>query len=152
MMFGVIPGLVTARLTGFLGGVIVGPLVMLLMVRYEQYRLPGRLTWPRALLASSISFLLVFAPLLLPDVEDLLQFPALRQGFLALLPWAFLWFIATFLLSCRVIAALFRIPFRQAVSWWGIAFTVTAIFSWAAALGLTLLVRYVILPRFTDFF
>ncbi len=152
MMFGVIPGLITARLTGFLSGIIVGPIIMLRLVRHEQYRLPEQLTWGRAVLASFPSFLLIFAPLLLPDTTELLQIPAIRSGTLSALLLALLWFVAAFLLSSLVVAAALHLPYRQAVSWWGITFAATLAISWVAALGLTLLVRYAILPHITDFF
>src|SRR5450759_3405213 len=73
-MFGIIPGLITARLTGLLGGVVVAPFVMLFMVRYDAYRLPVRLSWFKAFLVSAISFLLLFGPLILPRTTALLRF------------------------------------------------------------------------------
>jgi len=151
-MFGIIPGLITARLTGLLGGAVVGPLVMLFMVRYDRYRLPGRLTWPRAFLASFLSFLLLFAPLVLPRTTALLRLSFVRGTFLQLLPWAAAWFMLAFLLACLVTSALLGISFQQAIAWWGVAFAATVSLSWILSLGLVLLYRYLLLPSLTDFF
>ncbi len=151
-MFGIIPGLITARLTGLMGGAVVGPLVMLFMVRYDRYRLPARLTWLRAFVVSALSFLLLFGPLVLPRMTVLLRLSFVRGTFLQLLPWATVWFLLAFVLACLVVSALFDISFQQAVSWWGTAFTATVVLSWIIALGLALLYRFLLLPSLTDFF
>jgi hypothetical protein len=44
------------------------------------------------------------------------------------------------------------LSFRQAVSWWGIAFAATLAVSWIGALTVALLYRYLVLPSLTDFF
>lgn len=151
-MFGIIPGLITARLTGLLGGAVVGPFVMLFMVRYDRYRLPARLTWPRAFLASFLSFLLLFAPLVLPRTTALLRLSFVRGTFLQLLPWAAAWFLLAFVLACLVVSALLGVSFQQAIAWWGVNFAVTVTLSWILSLGLVLLYRYLLLPSLTDFF
>jgi len=151
-MFGIIPGLITARLTGLLGGVVVAPFVMLFMVRYDAYRLPVRLSWFKAFLVSTISFLLLFGPLILPRTTALLRFSFVRDTLFQALPWAVLWFVATFVLTCLVVSAMLGLSFRQAVSWWGIAFAATLAVSWIGALAVVLLYRYLILPSLTDFF
>jgi hypothetical protein len=151
-MFGIIPGLITARLTGLLGGVVVAPFVMLFMVRYEAYRLPVRLSWFKAFLVSAVSFLLLFGPLILPRTTALLRFSFIQGTLLQALPWAVLWFVAAFLLACLVVSAVLGLSFRQAVSWWGIAFAATLVVSWIGALAAALLYRYLILPSLTDFF
>jgi hypothetical protein len=151
-MFGIIPGLITARLTGLLGGAVIGPLVMLFMVRYDRYRLPTRLTWFRAFLASVLSFLLLFGPLVLPHTTALLRVSFIRGTFLQLLPWAAAWFLLAFVVACLVVSALLGISFQQAVSWWGVTFAATVTLSWILSLGLVLLYRYLLLPSVTDFF
>jgi hypothetical protein len=151
-MFGIIPGLITARLTGLLGGVVVAPFVMLYMVRYDAYRLPVRLSWLKAFLVSVVSFFLLFWPLILPRTTALLRFSFLRGTLFQVLPWAVLWFVAAFVLACLVVSALLGLSFRQAVSWWGITFAVTLAVSWIGALAIVLLYRYLILPSLTDFF
>jgi len=151
-MFGIIPGLITARLTGLLGGVIVAPFVMLFMVRYDAYRLPARLSWFKAFLVSVISFLLLFGPLILPRMTALLRFSFIRGTLFQALPWAVLWFVTAFMLTCLVVSALLGLSFRDAVSWWGVAFAATLAISWIGALAVVLLYRYLILPSLTDFF
>jgi len=151
-MFGIIPGLITARLTGLLGGVLVAPFVMLFMVRYDAYRLPVRLSWFKAFLVSAISFLLLFGPLILPRTTTLLRFSFVRGTLFQELPWAVLWFVAAFVVACLVVSAMLGLSFRQAVSWWSIAFAVTLVVSWIGALAIVLLYRYLILPSLTDFF
>jgi hypothetical protein len=151
-MFGIIPGLITARLTGVLGGVVVAPFVMLFMVRYDAYRLPVRLSWFKAFLVSAVSFLLLFGPLILPRTTALLRFSFIQGTLLQALPWAVPWFVAAFLLACLVVSAMLGLSFRQAVSWWGIAFAATLAVSWIGALAAALLYRYLILPSLTDFF
>ncbi|MHB8106267.1 MAG: hypothetical protein ACYDH4_02380 [Candidatus Cryosericum sp.] len=151
-MFGIIPGLITARLTGLLGGVVVAPFVMLFMVRYDAFRLPARLSWFRAFLVSVPSFLFLFGPLVLPSTTVLLRFPFVQDTLVQALPWAVLWFAGTFLLACLVVSAILGLSFRQAVSWWSVAFAATLVVSWIGALGIVLLYRYVILPSLTDFF
>ena len=151
-MFGIIPGLITARLTGLLGGVIVSPFVMLFMVRYDAYRLPARLSWFKAFLVSVISFLLLFGPLILPRMTALLRFSFIRGTLFQALPWAVLWFVTAFMLTCLVVSALLGLSFRDAVSWWGVAFAATLAISWIGALAVVLLYRYLILPSLTDFF
>jgi hypothetical protein len=151
-MFGIIPGLITARLTGLLGGAAVGPFIMLFMVRYDQYRLPARLTWFRAFLASALSFLLLFGPLVLPRTTALLRLSFIRGTYLQLLPWAVVWFLLAFVLACLVVSALLGISFQQAISWWGVTFTATVTMSWIMSLGLVLLYRFLLLPSVTDFF
>ncbi len=151
-MFGVIPGLITARLTGLLGAAVVGPLVMLFMVRYDRYRLPGRLTWLRAFAVSSLSFLLLFGPLILPRTTTLLQLFSVQEMFLQLLLWMAVWFVLAFVITCLVVSILLHLSFRQAISWWSVTFTTTVILSWMLSLGLVLLYRYLLLPRLTDFF
>ncbi|RIE10940.1 hypothetical protein SMC3_01050 [Candidatus Cryosericum hinesii] len=151
-MFGIIPGLITARLTGLLGGVVVAPFVMLFMVRYDAYRLPVRLSWFKAFLVSTISFLLLFGPLILPRTTALLRFSFVRDTLFQELPWAVLWFVAAFVVACLVVSAMLGLSFRQAVSWWGIAFAATLVVSWIGALAIVLLYRYLILPSLTDFF
>jgi hypothetical protein len=151
-MFGIIPGLITARLTGLLGGVVVAPFVMLFMVRYDAYRLPVRLSWFKAFLVSAVSFLLLFGPLILPRTTALLRFSFIQGTLLQALPWAVPWFVAAFLLACLVVSAMLGLSFRQAVSWWGIAFAATLALSWIGALAAALLYRYLILPSLTDFF
>lgn len=151
-MFGIIPGLITARLTGLLGGVVVAPFVMLFMVRYDAYRLPVRLSWFKAFLVSSISFFLLFGPLILPRTTVLLRLSFIRGTLFQTLPWAALWFVTAFVLACLVVSAVLGLSFRQAVSWWGIAFAATLAISWIGALAIALLYRYLILPSLTDFF
>jgi hypothetical protein len=151
-MFGIIPGLITARLTGLLGGVVVAPFVMLFMVRYDAYRLPVRLSWFKAFLVSAVSFLLLFGPLILPRTTALLRFSFIQGTLLQALPWAVPWFVAAFLIACLVVSAMLGLSFRQAVSWWGIAFAATLAVSWIGALAAALLYRYLILPSLTDFF
>jgi hypothetical protein len=151
-MFGIIPGLITARLTGLLGGVVVAPFVMLFMVRYDAYRLPVRLSWFKAFLVSAVSFLLLFGPLILPRTTALLRFSFVRGTLFQALPWAVLWFVTAFVLACLVVSAVLGLSFRQAVSWWGIVFAATLAGSWIGALGAALLYRYLILPSLTDFF
>jgi hypothetical protein len=151
-MFGIIPGLITARLTGLLGGVVVAPFVMLFMVRYDAYRLPVRLSWFKAFLVSAVSFLLLFGPLILPRTTALLRFSFIQGTLLQALPWVVPWFVAAFLLACLVVSAMLGLSFRQAVSWWGIAFAATLALSWIGALAAALLYRYLILPSLTDFF
>jgi hypothetical protein len=151
-MFGIIPGLITARLTGLLGGVLVGPFIMLFMVRYDRYRLPVRLAWSRAFLTSALSFLLLFGPLVLPRMTALLRLSFVRGTFLQLLPWAVAWFLLAFALVCLVVSVLLDISFQQAISWWGVAFTATVTMSWIMSLGLVLLYRFLLLPSVTDFF
>jgi len=151
-MFGIIPGLITARLTGLLGGVVVAPFVMLFMVRYNAYRLPVRLSWFKAFLVSSISFLLLFGPLILPRTTALLRFSFIRGTSFQVLPWAVLWFAVAFVFTCLVVSAVLGLSFRQAVSWWGVAFAATLAVSWIGALAVVLLYRYLILPSLTDFF
>lgn len=151
-MFGIIPGLITARLTGLLGGVVVAPFVMLFMVRYDAYRLPVRLSWFKAFLVSAVSFFLLFGPLILPRMTALLRFSFIRGTLLQTLPWALLWFVVAFVLACMVVSAVLGLSFRQAVSWWGIAFAATLAVSWIGALAAALLYRYLILPSLTDFF
>jgi hypothetical protein len=151
-MFGIIPGLITARLTGLLGGALVGPFIMLFMVRYDRYRLPARLTWFRAFLASALSFLLLFGPLVLPRTTALLRLSFIRGTYLQLLPWAVVWFLLAFVLACLVVSALLGISFQQAISWWGVTFTATVTLSWIMSLGLVLLYRFLLLPSVTDFF
>jgi hypothetical protein len=151
-MFGIIPGLITARLTGLLGGVLVAPFVMLFMVRYDAYRLPVRLSWFKAFLVSAISFLLLFGPLILPRTTALLRFSFVQDTLFQELPWAVLWFVAAFVVACLVVSAMLGLSFRQAVSWWGIAFAATLVVSWIGALAIVLLYRYLILPSLTDFF
>jgi hypothetical protein len=151
-MFGIIPGLITARLTGLLGGALVGPFIMLFMVRYDRYRLPARLTWFRAFLASALSFLLLFGPLVLPRTTALLRLSFIRGTYLQLLPWAVVWFLLAFVLACLVVSALLGISFQQAISWWGVTFTATVTMSWIMSLGLVLLYRFLLLPSVTDFF
>ena len=151
-MFGIIPGLITARLTGLLGGVVVAPFVMLFMVRYDAYRLPVRLSWFKAFLVSAISFLLLFGPLILPRTTALLQFSFIRGTLFQALPWAVLWFVAAFVLACLVVSAVLGLSFKQAVSWWSIAFAATLAISWIVALAVVLPYRYLLLPSLTDFF
>jgi hypothetical protein len=151
-MFGIIPGLITARLTGLLGGAVVGPFVMLFMVHFDQYRLPARLTWPRAFVASFPSFLLLFAPLVLPSTTTLLQLSFVRGTFVQVLPWAAAWFVVAFVLACLVVSAALGISFQQAIAWWGVTFAATVTISWILSLGLVLLYRYLVLPSVTDFF
>jgi len=151
-MFGIIPGLITARLTGLLGGVVVAPFVMLYMVHYDAYRLPVRLSWFKAFLVSVVSFFLLFWPLILPRTTALLRFSFVRGTLFQVLPWAVLWFVAAFVLACLVVSAALGLSFRQAVSWWGITFAVTLAVSWIGALAVVLLYRYLILPSLTDFF
>lgn len=151
-MFGIIPGLITARLTGLLGGAVVGPLVMLFMVRYDRYRLPGRLTWFRAFAVSFLSFLLLFGPLVLSRTTTLLRLSSLQGTFLQLLPWMAAWFLLAFVIACLVVSTLLHLSFQQAVSWWSVTFTATVILSWILSMGLVLLYRYLLLPRLTDFF
>jgi hypothetical protein len=151
-MFGIIPGLITARLTGLLGGALVGPFIMLFMVRYDRYRLPARLTWFRAFLASALSFLLLFGPLVLPRTTALLRLSFIRGTYLQLLPWAVVWFLLAVVLACLVVSALLGISFQQAISWWGVTFTATVTLSWIMSLGLVLLYRFLLLPSVTDFF
>jgi len=151
-MFGIIPGLITARLTGLLGGVVVAPFVMLFMVRYDAYRLPVRLSWFKAFLVSAISFLLLFGPLILPRTTALLRFSFIRGTLFQALPWAVLWFVTTFVLACLVVSAVLGLSFKQAVSWWGIAFAATLAVSWIVALAVVLPYRYLLLPSLTDFF
>ncbi|HWQ22414.1 MAG TPA: hypothetical protein VN478_06775, partial [Clostridia bacterium] len=150
--FGIIPGLITARLTGLLGGVVVAPLVMLFMVRYEAYRLPTKLSWFKAFLVSAISFLLLFGPLILPRTTALLRFSLARGTLVQLLPWAALWFVTAFVLACLIVAAVLELSFREAMSWWGVAFAAALAISWIGALACVLLYRYLILPSLTDFF
>ena len=151
-MFGIIPGLITARLTGLLGGVVVAPFVMLFMVRYDAYRLPVRLSWFKAFLVSAISFLLLFGPLILPRTTTLLRFSFVRGTLFQELPLAVLWFVAAFVVACLVVSAMLGLSFRQAVSWWGIAFAATLAVSWIGALAVVLPYRYLLLPSLTDFF
>ena len=151
-MFGIIPGLITARLTGLLGGIVVGPFVMLFMVRYDAFRLPARLSWFRAFLVSAFSFLLLFGPLILPSTTALLRFSFVQDTLVQALPWAVLWFIAAFVLACLVVSAMLGLSFRQAVSWWSITFAATLVVSWIGALAVVLVYRYLILPSLTDFF
>jgi hypothetical protein len=151
-MFGIIPGLITARLTGMLGGIVVAPFVMLFMVHYDAYRLPVRLSWFKAFLVSVVSFFLLFGPLILPRTTALLRFSFVRGTLLQALPWAVLWFVTAFVLACLVVSAVLGLSFRQAVSWWGVAFAVTLAVSWIGGLALVLLYRYLILPSLTDFF
>lgn len=151
-MFGIIPGLITARLTGLLGGVVVAPFVMLFMVRYDTYRLPVKLSWFKAFLVSAISFLLLFGPLILPRTTALLRFSFIRGTLFQALPWAVLWFVTAFVLACLVVSAMLGLSFRQAVLWWGIAFAATLTVSWIGALVVVLPYRYLILPNLTDFF
>ncbi|MCX6063155.1 MAG: hypothetical protein NTV26_03045 [Caldiserica bacterium] len=151
-MFGIVPGLITARLTGLLGGVVVAPFVMLFIVRYGEYRLPARLSWFKAFLVSSGSFLLLFGPLILPRTIALLRFSFVRGTLLQVLPWAFLWFVTAFMCGCLIVSAVLGLSFRQAVSWWGVAFAATLAISWIGALAVVLLYRYLILPSLTDFF
>ena len=151
-MFGIIPGLITARLTGLLGGVIVAPFVMLFMVRYDAYRLPARLSWFKAFLVSVISFLLLFGPLILPRMTALLRFSFIRGTLFQALPWAVLWFVTAFMLTCLVVSAMLGLSFKDAVSWWGVAFAATLAISWIGALAVVLLYRYLILPSLSDFF
>jgi len=151
-MFGIIPGLITARLTGLLGGVVVAPFVMLFMVRYDEYRLPARLSWFKAFLVSAVSFFLLFGPLILPRTTALLRLSFIRGTLLQALPWAALWFVTAFVLACLIVSAVLGLSFRQAVSWWGIAFAATLAVSWIGALAVVLLYRYLILPSLTDFF
>ncbi|RIE10510.1 hypothetical protein [Candidatus Cryosericum odellii] len=151
-MFGIIPGLITARLTGLLGGVVVAPFVMLFMVRYDAYRLPVRLSWFKAFLVSAISFLLLFGPLILPRTTALLRFSFIRGTLFQELPWAVLWFVAAFVLACLVVSAMLGLSFKQAVSWWSIALAATLAVSWIMALAVVLPYRYFLLPSLTDFF
>jgi len=151
-MFGIIPGLITARLTGLLAGTVVAPFVMLFMVHYDQYRLPVRLSWSKAFLVSAVSFLLLFGPLILPRTTALLRFSFVRGTLFQVLPWAFLWFVVAFVLACLIASAVLELSFRQAVSWWGVALAATLVISWIGALGVVLLYRYLILPSLTDFF
>jgi hypothetical protein len=151
-MFGIIPGIITARLTGLLGGVVVAPFVMLFMVRYDAYRLPVRLSWFKAFLVSAISFLLLFGPLILPRTTALLRFSFIRGTLFQELPWAVLWFVAAFVLACLVVSAVLGLSFKQAVSWWSIAFAATLVVSWIVALAVVLPYRYLLLPSLTDFF
>ena len=151
-MFGIIPGLITARLTGLLGGVVVAPFVMLFMARYDAYRLPVRLSWFKAFLVSVISFLLLFGPLILPRMTALLRFSFIRGALFQALPWAVLWFATAFVLACLVVSAMLGLSFREAVSWWGIALAATLAVSWIGALAVVLLYRFLILPSLTDFF
>ena len=77
----------------------------------------------------------------------------IRFGSLAeALPWAIPWFLAAFLLGCLVTFAVLKLPFWQAVSWWGMALAISLIVGWVGAVGAVLLYRYAILPSFTDFF
>jgi hypothetical protein len=151
-MFGIIPGLITARLTGLLGGVVVAPFVMLFMVHYDTYRLPVKLSWFKAFLVSAISFLLLFGPLILPRTTALLRFSFIRGTLFQALPWAVLWFVTAFVLACLVVSAMLGLSFRQAVLWWGIAFAATLTVSWIGALVVVLPYRYLLLPSLTDFF
>ncbi len=151
-MFGIVPGLITARLTGLLGGLVVAPLVMLTMIRYDAYRVPMRLSWFKALLVSAVSFLLLFGPLLLVPTTVLLEFSAVRNAFLPMLPWVILWFAAAFFAASLIVSATLKLSFRQAVAWWGTAFAASVVISWVGALALVLLYRYLILPSLTDFF
>ncbi|MHB8108367.1 MAG: hypothetical protein ACYDH4_13240 [Candidatus Cryosericum sp.] len=151
-MFGIIPGLITARLTGLLGGLVVAPLVMLFMVRYDAYRLPVRLSWFKAFLVSVVSFLLLFGPLILPRTTALLRFSFVQGTLVQTLPWAALWFAAAFVLACLMVSAMLGLSFRQAVSWWGVTLAATLVISWIVAFAVVLLYRYLILPSLTDFF
>jgi hypothetical protein len=151
-MFGIIPGLITARLTGLLGGLVVAPFVMLFMARYDTYRLPVRLSWFKAFLVSAVSFLLLFGPLILPRMTALLRLSFVQGTLVQLLPWAALWFVTAFVLACLVVSAMLGLSFRQAVSWWGVALAATLAISWIGALAVVLLYRYLILPSLTDFF
>lgn len=151
-MFGVVPGLMTARLTGLLGGVVVAPLIMLAMVRYDAYRVPVRLSWGKALLLSAAAFLLLFGPLLLVPATVFLEVTAAESVSLPLLGWVVLWFAATFAAACLMVSAALKLSFWQAVAWWGVAFTASIVISWIGALLLASIYRFLILPSITDFF
>lgn len=151
-MFGIVPGLVTARLTGVLGGLVVAPLVMRAMVRFDAYRVPQRLSWARALFVSAISYLFLFGPLILVPTTVLLEFSTAWNALLPLLLWAIAWFAASFMAASLVVSAGLRLSFRQAAGWWGVAFSASVVVSWIGALALVLLYRYLLLPSFTDFF
>lgn len=151
-MFGVVPGLMTARLTGLLGGVVVAPLIMLAMVRYDAYRIPVRLSWGKALLISAAAFLLLFGPLLLVPATVFLEVTAAESASLPLLGWVVLWFAAAFVATCLMVSAMLKLSFWQAVAWWGVAFTTGIVISWIGALVLASIYRFLILPGITDFF
>lgn len=151
-MFGVVPGLMTARLTGLLGGVVVAPLIMLAMVRYDAYRIPVRLSWGKALLISAAAFLLLFGPLLLVPATVFLEVTAAESVSLPLLGWVVLWFAAAFVAACLMVSAVLKLSFWQAVAWWGVAFTASIVISWIGALVLASIYRFLILPGITDFF
>ncbi|HEY5001392.1 MAG TPA: hypothetical protein VII15_06090, partial [Candidatus Cryosericum sp.] len=110
------------------------------------------LSWFKAFLVSAISFLLLFGPLILPRTTALLRFSFIRGTLFQELPWAVLWFVAAFVVACLVVSAMLGLSFRQAVSWWSIAFAATLGVSWIGALAIVLLYRYLILPSLTDFF
>ncbi|MGB9666771.1 MAG: hypothetical protein ACPL2N_05635 [Candidatus Cryosericum sp.] len=151
-MFGVVPGLMTARLTGLLGGVVVAPLIMLAMVRYDAYRIPVRLSWGKALLISAAAFLLLFGPLLLVPATVFLEVTTAESVSLPLLGWVVLWFAAAFVVACLMVSAVLKLSFWQAVAWWGVAFTASIVISWIGALVLASIYRFLILPGITDFF
>ena len=151
-MFGLIPGLITLRLTAVIGGLLVAPVVMTSMARHDRFSLASALPWWKALLISATSFLVMFGPLVIPSTVDLLLFSFLRGSLAEALPWAVPWFLAAFFLGCLVTSAVLKLPFWQAVSWWGMALAVSLVISWVGAVGAVLLYRYALLPRFTDFF
>ncbi|MCE5192576.1 MAG: hypothetical protein ABFD13_05670 [Candidatus Cryosericum sp.] len=151
-MFGVVPGLVTARLTGLLAGLVVTPLLMLAMMRHDAYRLPVRLSWFKAFVVSAVSFLLLFAPVLLVPTTVLLQYSAAQDELLPMLLWGVLWFLAAFAAASLIVSAVLKLSFAQALTWWGVAFTASMLISWLGALALASIYRYLILPGLTDFF
>jgi hypothetical protein len=118
-------------------------------------RHPFCMAWERRSAAqrfASISFLLLFGPLILPRTTALLRFSFIRGTLFQVLPWAVLWFAVAFVFTCLVVSAVLGLSFRQAVSWWGVAFAATLAVSWIGALAVVLLYRYLILPSLTDFF
>ena len=142
----------TLRFTAVIGGLLVAPVVMTSMARHDRFSLALVLPWWKALLISATSFLVMFGPLLIPSTVELLQFSFLRGSLAEVLPWAIPWFLAAFFLGCLVMCAVLKLPFGQAVSWWGVTLAISLAISWVGAVGAVLLYRYALLPRFTDFF
>jgi len=151
-VFGIVPGLITARLTGLLGGLVVAPLVMRAMVRFDAYRVPLRLSWPRALFISATAYFLLFGPLIVVPTTVLLEFSTASNTLVPVLLWAGAWFAVAFIAASMVVSAVLNLSFRQAVSWWGVAFAASVVVSWVGALVLVLLYRYLVLPQLTDFY
>lgn len=125
---------------------------MVFIERFEWLRLPRRLSWMRAMLVSCVCFFVSFAPLILPRVRVLLRWSLIPGEAVQTVPWMLLWFVVAFVLCCCIVAVLLNISLRQAAPWWGVVCAVTLALSWVAALGLILLYRFAVAPRFTDFF